>query len=386
MKYGFDKIIDRKNTISTKWDRDVEIYGEDISQMWVADMDFSCPKEVEEAIIKRASHPIYGYTFVKDEVRQLVVDRIKKLYGWEIKKEWIVFIPGVVDGIASSVQLLTKEGEGVMIQEPVYHPFNKVIRALNREKIVNELKLEKTKYVMDLEKLEKSIKEQNPKLAILCSPHNPVGRVWTKEELIEYGNLCIENDITIVSDEIHSDIIYKGYKHTCFGSISEKFAQNSIILMAPSKTFNVAGLCQAFAIVANDELRGKFEAIREGMNWGNVFGIISLETCYKYGEDYQRQLIEYLEGNINFIEKFLAENLPKVKMIRPEGTYLLWLDMRRLGLEEEELLDIIINKARVRFNEGSKFGNCGEGFMRVNIGCPRSYIEEAMNRLAKTLN
>ncbi|WP_055665881.1 MalY/PatB family protein [Desnuesiella massiliensis] len=385
MIYDFDKIIDRKNTTCVKWDEALNCSGEELLPMWVADMDLPCPKEVQEAILSRADHAVFGYTYPKEEVYKLIIDRVRENYGWQIKKEWIVFLPGVVDGISSSVQGFSKEGEGVIIQEPVYHPFKNVVKGLKRVSKNNQLKLAGEKYVMDYENLKKLCKEEDTKLAILCSPHNPVGRVWSREELISFGNACIENDVIIVSDEIHSDIIYKGNKHSCFGAISEEFAQNSIVLMAPSKTFNVAGLSQAFAIITNDSLRDTFIASRVGMNWGNVFGITALEACYKYGEDYLKDLLQYLEENVDYVKSFIEERIPNIKMFKPEGTYLLWLDMRALGMKQQELDEFLLNKVKIKFNSGVMFGEAGEGFQRMNIGCPRSYIEEAMHRLEEAI-
>lgn len=384
--YDFDKVVDRKNTRAIKWDNQVANISNDVLPMWVADMDFPCPKEVHEAIIKRANHPVFGYNYANEETYNLIVDRIKEKFNWDIKKEWIVFLPGVVDGVASSVQCFSEKGEGVIIQEPVYYPFKSVIESNDRIFANNELKEEENGYIMDYNNLENIIKENKPKMLILCNPHNPVGRVWSKGELEKLGNICNQNNVLVVSDEIHSDIIYSPYEHTIFASISKDFENNSVTFMAPSKTFNVAGLSQAFAIIPNEALRNKFLKVREGMNWGNVFGLTALEACYIYGEEYLKELLVYLEENINYFEKFIKENLPMLKMFKPQGTYMIWLDMRALGMNGKELEDFLINKVKVRFNNGIMFGKCGEGFQRINIGCPRVYIEEALNELKKQVD
>lgn len=385
MTYDFNKIIERRNTTCIKWDEAFNCSGEEILPMWVADMDLPCPEEVKEAILNRAKHAVFGYTYPKDEVYTLIINRIKEIYGWKIRKEWIVFLPGVVDGIASSVQCLSKESDGIIIQEPVYHPFKNVVKGLGRSPLINNLELVNEKYIMNYDNFKELCEDSKAKLAILCSPHNPVGRVWSKEELIKFGSLCIENGVTIIADEIHSDIIFKGNNHTCFGAISEEFAQNSIVLMAPSKTFNVAGLSQAFAIIANDNIRSTFTASRIGQNWGNVFGITALEACYKYGKSYLEELLGYLEGNADYVKSFLEEKIPNVKMLKPEGTYLLWLDMRGLGMKQKELDDFLINKVKVKLNSGIMFGDTGEGFQRMNIGCPRSLIREVLHRLEEAV-
>lgn len=382
MIYNFDQIIDRRNTTCVKWDNDFE---KDILQMWVADMDFTCPIEVQKAIEKRATHGVYGYTYPKDKVYDLIIKRLKEKFSWEIKKEWIVFLPGVVDGVASCTQAFTKKREAIVIQEPVYHPFKAVIKDNDRRVLNNPLKLDNKGYTMNLSDLERIIKEEKPKMLILCNPHNPVGRVWTQKELKELGDLCLKHNVLVISDEIHADIIYSGHRHNCFASLSNEFAENSVVLMAPSKTFNVAGLSQAFAIIPNEGLREIFKKSRAGMNWGNVFGITALEACYEYGEEYLKQLLRYLEGNVDFVKSFLDTRLPKVKMFRPEGTYLLWLDMRDLGMNSKELEEFLINKAGVRFNSGDMFGQAGQGFQRVNIGCSRAYIKEAMERIERAI-
>ncbi|MBU3195100.1 MalY/PatB family protein [Clostridium algidicarnis] len=386
MQYNFDEIVNRRGTTCVKWDKSIMDFGESTIPMWVADMDFPAPIEVQEAIKKRSEQSIFGYTYIKDEVYDVVVNSIKENHGWDIKKEWIVFLPGVVDGIATSLNVFTEKTDRVVIQPPVYPRFYSVANAMGRNLLLNNLKLTDEGYKMDLQNLQSTVETEKPKLMILCNPHNPIGRVWTKEELKTLGEICVKNTVIIISDEIHSDIVYKGFKHIPVASICKEFEQNSITLMAPSKTFNVAGLGQAFAIIPNKDLRNTFTTGREGYSWGNIFGITSFEVCYKYGERYKEELLEYLEVNIKFVEKYLKEQLPNIKMHKPEGTYLLWLDMRKLGMNKTQLDDFIRDKVKVRFNEGYSFGKVGEGFMRMNIGCPRIYIKEALDRLKNAVN
>lgn len=381
MKYDFDKIIERRNTGSVKWDENKDIFRrEDMLPMWVADMDFSSPAPVIEAIKKRAEHGIFGYATPTKSCYEAVIEKVERSYNWKIKKEWIVFCDGVVPSLYASVKAYSQPQDGVIIQQPVYHPFRYCIENNGRRVVNNQLKYDGEKYVMDYEDLENKFKKSNPML-ILCNPHNPVGRVWTREELKRLGETCIANNCIVIADEIHCDIVYKPNHFTSFASISKEFEQNSITFIAPSKTFNIAGLGQALAIIPNEELREKFIKQRVGCNSGSVFGYTALEAAYRYGDEYLEQLLEYLKGNIDYFTSYVEENLPQIKVIKPQGTYLLWADMRGLGLSHSELNKLLIEKAGLGFNDGRMFGECGEGFQRINIGCPRKYIEEALKRI-----
>ena len=382
--FDFDSVIDRRNTFSIKWDSLEYIYGEkDLLPLWVADMDFPAPTAVTEAIIERAKHPIYGYTETSDDYYNSIIKWNKRRYGYEIEKEWICHSPGVVPGINWLIQCLTKVGDKIIIQEPVYHPFKHGIQNNERIPVINELSFNDGYYQMDLKKLEALIDEKT-KLLILCNPHNPVGRVWTREELIALGELCLKYGITVISDEIHGDLIYKDYKHIPFASISEDFADICITCSAPTKTFNLAGLQCSNIIIKNPDLRKK---LTEYLNKLHLQGptplsIVGVQAAYNYGEPWLEKLLVYLEANVNLVINFLKASLPSIKVIRPQGTYLLWLDFRGTGLSREEINQKLLKEAKVALNDGYMFGEMGYGFQRMNIACPKSILEEALKRIA----
>ncbi|MTI68854.1 MAG: pyridoxal phosphate-dependent aminotransferase [Firmicutes bacterium] len=386
MKYNFDKVIDREGSDCIKWDH-VDLYfgKKDLLPMWVADMDFEVPKEINEAIKKRTEHGVYGYTKRPDSFYYSLINWTNKRHNWDIKKEWIIYTPGVVPAINIAINAYTKPGDKVIIQSPVYFPFSESVKNNGRQLIDNELKLENGRYVMDFEDLEKKI-DSRVKLLILCSPHNPIGRVWNEEELKKLGEICLKNDILIVSDEIHSDIIYKGSKHIPISNISNKLANNTITCLAPSKTFNIAGLSASSIIIPNEKLRIEFNKEIDNLHIGmaNIFGMVALEAAYNYGEKWLEELLEYLEGNVKFVMDFI-DDIPNVNVIRPEGTYLMWIDFNGLELNDEKLKDLIINKAKVALNDGEDFGPGGKGFKRMNIACPRSILKEGLERIAKAV-
>lgn len=392
MKYDFDKIIDRRGTGSVKWDLIKSgLTEKEILPMWVADMDFICPQPVTRAIENRARHPIYGYPTALDSCYESIIEKVERDYSWKVEKEWIVYCDGVVGGLYSSVNAFTDKGGDVIIQEPVYFPFRSAVEGNKCFVKNNGLIFDGERYVMDYEDLnmyfddDKIKKGSHAKIMILCNPHNPVGRVWDREELIKLGRICLDNNCIIIADEIHCDLTLYENKHTTFASISEEFANQSITFIAPSKTFNVAGLCEAVAIIPNKDIRDKFIAERIGASSGNVFGKVALEAAYRYGDEYLEQLKEYLEGNINFFMDYVEKKIPRLKVMKPEATYLLWVDMRELGISSTEINEFLINEAKLKFNDGAMFGYGGEGFQRINIGCPRSYIEEALRRLEEAL-
>ncbi|MCF6466290.1 MalY/PatB family protein [Clostridium sp. Cult2] len=389
MKYNFDEVVERRNTNCMKWDGVEEKFGnKDVIPMWVADMDFKSPKPVMDAIIERAKHGIFGYTRKPDSYDEAIINWYKKRHNWSIDREWLSFSPGVVAGLTIIIRAFTHLGDQVIIQTPVYYPFYDVIRNNGCTIVENPLKFEGDKYVMDYEDLEEKVKDPRVKLLILCSPHNPVGRVWTKEELTKLGEICIENDVMVVADEIHCDLIYKGYKHTSFASISDKFAQNSITTIAPSKTFNIAGLQASSVVIPNEKLLIQYNEIlnRHRTYHINVFALVAVEAAYRHGEDYVDQLMEYLERNLNYLIDFIDKNIPQIKVIKPEGTYLIWLDCRDLGMDINELNDLMVNKAGVAFDDGYWFGDMGNGFMRMNIACPRKNIEKALNNIKEAID
>ena len=389
MKYNFNEIIDRKDTDSLKYDFAVERgLPKDVLPLWVADMDFPVEDHIKEALIKASEHAIFGYSDTKDDYFEVLSSWYERRFFWKVKKEWLVKTPGVVFAIAMAIQALTKENEAIIIQEPVYYPFSSTIRANNRKLVINNLVLKKDKYHIDFVDFEKKIIENNVKLFILCSPHNPVGRVWTREELQKLANICLKHKVYIFSDEIHSDLVYEKDTHTIFANLGKDVEDSCIVATAPSKTFNIAGLQVSNIWIANEKMRDAFkEAIdRAGYSQLNNMGLIATKVAYKYGEEWLEELKIYLKSNIDFVRKFLKDKLPNIKLIEPEGTYLLWLDCRELGLSEKERQGLIQNKAKLWLDTGTMFGKAGAGFERINIACPRKTLEEAMNRLKEAIN
>jgi len=391
MKYNFDEAIDRTNYHSVKWDELKTKFGdipEDVLPMWIADMEFRSPQPVIEAIKKAAEHGIYGYTSRPLSCYQAIIDWMEKRHNWKVKKDWLVFSPGVVPALSFIIRAFTQPGDKVIVQPPVYYPFFRVIENNGCHVVNNPLKLSNKKYFMDYDDLEKKVDDSRVKLIILCSPHNPVGRVWQKEELIILGEICLEHNIIVVSDEIHADILFKGYRHIPFASISPAFAHHSITCTAPSKTFNLAGLQTSSIIIPNKKYCRIYENILDGLalDENNVFGLVALEAAYRDGEEWLEQLLSYLNENLKFLMKYFEERIPKIKVIKPEGTYLVWLDCRQLGLSVKDLNNFMIKKAGVALDDGYWFGTEGEGFMRINIACPRSFLEEGLKRIERAIN
>jgi cystathionine beta-lyase len=387
MKYDFDVVINRRGTGSAKWDRAEQLFKvKDILPMWVADMDFQSPKPVIKALKKVAEHGIFGYTTVPDSYYEAVTGWMKKRHQWEIQREWIVLTTGVVPAIRLLVKAFTQPGDQVIVQTPVYYPFFDAIRDNGCEILDNPLRLEAEQYVMDIADLESKITART-KMILLCSPHNPIGRVWTAEELKQLGEVCIRNNILIVSDEIHGDLVYRDFKQVPFTTVSNKFPDNSIVCTAASKTFNLPGLRTSNIVISNPELRKRFTSIMRncGMSAPNMFGIAATETAYRYGEPWLEQLIDYLQGNIELFQQFASERIPRLKIIQPQGTYLLWLDFRNCGIEPGRLGTCIRESARVGTESGTQFGCKEDGFERMNIACPRTTLIEAMHRIEKAV-
>lgn len=386
--YNFDDLIDRRNTNCMKWDRLEELFGgTGLLPLWVADMDFSAPPAVLKAIKERTNHPIFGYNYSSDEYYQAVISWMKRRHNWNIDREWILFTPGVVPALSYSVKAYTEPDDNIIIQSPVYRPFYTTIENNGRNIITNPLIYRDGRYFMDYEDLEAKI-DSKTKLLILCSPHNPVGRVWTKEELTKLGEICLKNDIIIISDEIHFDIVYKGYDHTVLANVSPEIRERCIICTAPSKTFNIAGLQISNIIIPNNELRKKYslELEKDHIIRPNVFGEEALVAAYNESEDWLDSLLEYLEKNRDFFISFVDKNIPQLKVVKPEGTYLLWVDFSDLGMNSEELRDFLVNKCKLAVNPGEMFGKESGLFQRFNIGCPRSILEEALIRIEKAVN
>lgn len=386
--YDFDSLIDRRNTSCEKWDDLVALFGrDDLIPLWVADMDFPTATPITEALKKRIEHNVFGYTFPSDEYYEAVIGWINRRHNWKVRREWITYTPGVVPGLSYCVRAFTEPGDKVIIQTPVYPPFYSVIKDNGREIVQNPLKLEDGKYHMDYDDLEKKI-DSKTKMLILCSPHNPVGRVWKEEELKRLADICMRNNILIVSDEIHFDIVYNGNKHVVFGSISDEVRDNCVVLTAPSKTFNIAGLQVSNVIISNDELRKKFryELQKDHISSPNIFGGEALIAAYNESEEWLEELLKYLEGNRDFFIDYINERIPKLKAIKPEGTYLIWVDCNGLNMDPDEIRDFFTNKCRLALNDGRTFGEEGKGFMRFNIGCPRSLLKEALERIEKGID
>lgn len=385
MHYDFDTVIDRSGTYSDKWDYLKRYYGEDgMLGLWVADMDFACPPCVVDAVVKRAGHPIYGYTEI-DENNSFydgMISWYERRHNYHIEKDWIIFASGVIPAINYAIQAFSDEGDKIVIQEPVYHPFKNSILSNRRVPLINELKYDGEKYVMDLEDLERKIDEKT-KILILCSPHNPVGRVWTRKELTAIGELALRRNLLVIADEIHGDLVLGENEHICFPSISEEFSNHTILCNAPTKTFNFPGLQGCSIIIPNADIRAKYEAYLERFHLQGPTPIwmAATEAAYLGGEAWLEELLEYLRGNVAFLDEFLKKELPQARLIPPDGTYMCWVDFRGTGLTPDEINDRIIKKAKVAFNDGAMFGESGAGFQRVNVACPRSILREAFERI-----
>lgn len=388
MNYGFDELIDRKNSDSVKWATLEREYGDgDILPMWIADMDFKSSPQIIEALKDRVEHGVFGYSYIEDSFYEAVINWVKKEHNWEIKKEWIVFTPGVVPGLSISIKKFSEEGDKVLVQPPVYPPFFEVLKGNNRVLSENPLINDGDKFTMDYDDLKSKI-DKNTKLMILCNPHNPVGRVWSEEELKELGDILLGNNIIVVSDEIHGDLTLKGVKQTPFASISKEFEQNSITFMAPSKTFNIAGLKASVAIIPNKDLRVEYQAEIETLHLGKptIFGQVGLEVAYNTGKPWLEKAMEYIEDNIDYAVKYIEENTPQIRAYKPDGTYLLWLDFRGLNKSPDEINEALINKGKVLLNDGRPYGTGGEGFFRLNIATARANLEEGLKRIKKAVD
>jgi cystathionine beta-lyase len=386
-KYDFDRVVDRTDTESLKWVYPRKVLKvEDAIPLWVADMDFEAPPAVVEAIRRRAAHGIYGYPLVPPSFYAAAIDWLKRRHGWEVRKDWMAKTPGIVPALNYCVRAFTKPGDGVIIQTPVYHPFYFAVENNGRRVVRNPLRFDGRRYAMDLDDLERKI-EAPGQMLILCSPHNPAGRVWTRDELEALGRIAVARDLLVISDEIHADLIYHGHRHHVFAALSPNLANRTITCIAPSKTFNIPGLSTAAVVASNPTLLKTFEdeAERAGFELGQVFGIVGFEAAYAHGEDWLDELLPYLEANVDFLEKFLDERVPGIRLVRPEGTYLALLDCRDLGLEPAALNDFFLKKARVYFSDGTTFGRELEGFVRINFGCPRALLQEALERIERAL-
>ncbi len=383
-KYNFDEIIDRQGTAAYKLELRKHFYGtNDILTLSVADMDFRTPDFIMDAIKKRCEHEILGYTIRTNEFYQPIINWIQYKHNWTINSEWLGFVPGIVPAMATAVIAFTNQNDKVIIQPPVYPPFFSVVKDNDRQLLINELKLEDGQYRMNLDELRELASDPDCKLMLLCSPHNPGGRVWSKEELAEVAEICADNNVIVVSDEIHADLVLPGYTHTPFATVSEKAKQNSVVLMAPSKTFNIAGLGSSSYIIPNKELFHTFSKQLQALQFagGNIFAFTATKAAYENGAEWLKQLIDYIQGNIEFVDNYLKENIPQIKAIIPQASFLIWLDFSGLGLSDDETEQLLIKKAKVGLNPGRSFGQGGEGFQRINIGHSRLQIKEALDKI-----
>ncbi len=387
-RYDFDKIVDRSGSGDLKHEVLAERYGRpDLLPLWVADMDFETPQFITDALRRRLDHSLFGYTITPNDfwptVRQWIADH----HQWDVQEEWMRFIPGIVKGIGMVINVFVKPDEKVIIQPPVYHPFRLTPEGNGREVVYNPLRENADgSYSMDFDNLER-VADDKCRLLILSNPHNPAGIVWDADTLRRLAAFCATRGIIVVSDEIHCDMALFGHKHTPFASVSEDAARCSITFGAPSKTFNIAGIVSSYAIVPDPELRRKFFSwlTANELDEPHLFAPIATVAAFRHGEEWRRQMLEYIEGNIMFVEKYLGERLPQIKPLRPQASFLVWLDCRALGLGHDALVDLFVNGARLALNDGEMFGKGGEGFMRMNVATPHSVLAEALDRLVSAV-
>lgn len=385
----FNRIIDRRNTNSLKYDfAKRRGMREDALPMWVADMDFAVPGEVLEALHERTRHGVFGYSEVQESYFEPLQAWMKNRHDWEVERRWLVKTPGIVYAIAMAIQAYTRPGEAVLIQQPVYYPFHEVIEDNDRVLVDNTLILGADgKYQIDFADFEQKIIAHKVKLFLLCSPHNPVGRVWSREELLQIARICIRHDVIVVSDEIHQDFVYEGSRHYVFADICEEIKERVILCTSPSKTFNLAGLQVSNIFIPNRELRHKFRKRIDASGYSqlNTFGLTACEAAYRHGREWLDELLVYLKDNISYLRNYLAERIPEIKLVEPEGTYLLWLDFRDFSRDDAQVERLVGSKAKLWLDSGRMFGSAGAGFQRINIACPRAVLEQALSQLENAL-
>ena len=388
MKYNFDELIDRRNTGAVKTDLCKKMFGtDDLIPLWVADMDFRTPDFIIDAINNRCKHPILGYTVPDEEYFNSIIRWIDARHGWKLERSWLGFLPGIVPGLAFAVNALTQTGDQIIIQPPVYPPFIHVPSKNDRELIYNPLKVVDGRFEMDLEDLEYKITDRT-RMFILCNPHNPGGRTWDADTLIKVAEICHKHGVLVVSDEIHSDMALLGNVHTPFASVSELAAQNSITYMAPSKTFNMAGLVSSSYIIPNGEIRKKFSDFMDNSELanGNIFAYVAAQAAYEKGTEWLSEMISYIQGNVDYIVEFLEKNVPQIKPMIPQASFLIWLDCAGLEMNSHQLQDFMVKEARLGLNKGTTFGPGGEQHLRLNIGCSREVLKQAMEQLKSAIN
>lgn len=389
MTYDFDRAVDRHNTNSIKYDFAVEFgLPADVLPLWVADMDFPAPPAVQEALRKAVDHGIFGYSDVKGDYAEAVINWFRTRHNWEPKAEWLVKAPGVVYALATAVRAMTEPGDRVLVTPPVYYPFFSVVRNNGREIVESPLQYENGKYTIDFEDFEKKIEENNVKMFILCSPHNPIGRVWTLDELRRIGDICRRHNVFVVADEIHCDFTHPGHPHTVFLNAVPEMAEQVIVCTAPSKSFNLAGLQASNIWIPGEQARNAFKQVMQANGYGqlNTMGLVACKAAYEGGAEWLDQCRDYMRENLNFVRAYLAENIPQIRLVEPEGTYFAWLDCSGLGLGKDELEDLVINKARLWLDGGHIFGGNGEQFQRVVLACTRDTLKQALDRLKAAVN
>lgn len=387
----FLKVHNRKNTNSMKWDQVRQVFqtdDADVLPMWVADMDFPAPKQVNEALIERAKHGIYGYTFINDRIKDNVANWIKKRHGWTINTDWLTFSPSVITSLYVAISSFTEPNDKILIQTPVYTPFFSVIEDSGREIVKNELIFNGTSYEIDFDDLEEKM-QLGVKAMVFCSPHNPVGRVWRKEELEKIATLALQYNVLILSDEIHADLVFKPNKHIPIASLSDEINKQTITFMSPTKTFNLAGLHISYVLTADAKKRLEIEKVLalQGFRMLNTMGIVALDAAYRYGESWLENLMDVIAKHKDYAIKRLSEETNgKLTVIDSEGTYLLWIDFRNLNMTDKQLRRFLVEKAKVGLNAGSSYGTAGEQFMRINIACHEETLEEGINRIVSAIN
>ena len=387
-KYDFDTIIDRRDSEAIKVNLKEEFGREDLIPLWVADMDFATPEPILKALRKKLEHPILGYPSTKSWFWKSIMDWIRYRHGWEVKREWLDYVPGIVRGIGFAVDVFTSPGDKIIIQTPVYHPFRLVPEGIGREVVSNPLKeTPDHRWEMDFDGLEALASDPAAKMMILCNPHNPTGTSWSPETLSRVAEICSRNGIIVISDEIHSDIVLFGHRHTPFAMASPEAASCSITFASPSKTFNMPGLCSSYAIVPDPAIRKRFFSYLEALeiDYPTVFATHGTRAAFEECRDWREEMLSYVEANVLYVEDFLKKNDLGIRFTRPEATYLVWLDCRRLGLDHEGLVDLFEDKAHLALNDGEMFGAGGEGHMRLNVATPRPVLERAMENLAKAV-
>lgn len=388
MMWNFDEPVNREGTNCIKYDRREEIFGrKDIIPMWVADMDFKTPDFITDALHDQLRHEIFGYSYRPPAYYSSVTDWLKKRHNWSVDKEWIIFTPGVVPALNFCTLAFTSPGDSIIVQPPVYFPFFSAVESHGRNLVRNRLKENKGRWTMDLESLTGLIDEKT-RMIIISNPHNPVGRVWTSEELIRLCEICIRNNILIISDEIHSDLVLDGYTHIPLATLSDEIAANTITCIAPSKTFNLAGLSTSNVIISNPSLRKSFSRTVENLHVGNgnIFGTAASVAAYTNGHGWLDALLEYIGKNVDFVEDYCQKMIPEIIPVHPEATYMIWLDCRKLGMEGQELQKFFVRNAGIGMNEGSTFGPGGEGFMRMNLGTTRQTVKRAMEQIENAVS